>query len=72
MKKQENLSIAEHVSGVWSYHLVRENKFVALCGRDGMMSTALPLDQWGSTSGNEGIRYKWCKGCAQVAGMDRL
>lgn len=61
MKNEQPLSVVEHVSGVYSYHLAHEGEHAALCGRTAMMRTSIPLDGWGTSSH---LHEKWCVDCA--------
>lgn len=63
----EPIRIVEHISGVWSYHLAKDRTWNAICGRTGMMSTAMPLECWGTACQNDRIRYKWCVECSKIA-----
>lgn len=64
MKNERPLSVVEHVSGVYSYHLAHEGEHTALCGRTAMMRTGIPLDGWGTSSH---LHEKWCVDCALCA-----
>ncbi len=57
----KHLIITEHVIGYYSYHLSSsDKKTVALCGKDSMMQTEIPLSAWGTKSH---LNERWCCHC---------
>jgi hypothetical protein len=58
-----NLIVTEGISGMWFYHLSRDNEFTrSLCGVQ-TMRTSIPLERWGRTPKGYHIHEKWCPRC---------
>jgi hypothetical protein len=71
--RADPLVILEGVESVWSYHLADPFEGAiagkkALCGRDRLMRTSMPLSAWGYRTKH--IGEKFCLKCAQAA-LDR-
>lgn len=68
---QPPLVIAEGVESTWSYHLApakgetRAIDWRALCGRDRLMETRIPLTAWGHRVGH--LPEKYCAQCEAAA-----
>lgn len=63
--------IVEGVESTWSYHLAppkgdtRAIDWRALCGRDRLMQTSIPLTAWGHRVGH--LPEKYCAKCEAAA-----
>ncbi len=58
----KSIRIVEGVESVWVYHLAKDKK--ALCGKQGIMETKIPLNTWGMKSH---IGEKYCRKCEDIA-----
>jgi hypothetical protein len=55
--------VVESILGNFSYHLRYPGQKAAICGKEGLMQTSIPLSGWGYISGHIGEKY--CKECAK-------
>lgn len=68
---QPPVVIVEGVESTWSYHLAlpkgdtRAIDWRALCGRDRLMQTSIPLTAWGHRVGH--LPEKYCAKCEAAA-----
>ena len=61
-----DLAVVEGVEGYWHYHLTSNGKHTrALCGAQTMV-TSVQVSAWGSVGH---LNEKWCKECADKAGL---
>lgn len=62
-----DLIITEGISGMWHYHLSREDNFTrGLCGA-WVMRTAIPREGWMRATHGDHMpkRMTWCKTCEE-------